>query len=317
MLEEENTPITKEGEIKKPIDAFFTSVARCKGYMTDQEHEILHEVVEICESTKKEKIKWVDICCGRGTILDHAVEYLQEDHKRLTYYAFDREEEFIRDLTDRHESDQIKIKCKPLPPGDIDYLEKHANLKDTYDFITLENVLHEISPVKFPDLFLNCLRMCSEKGVFFIIDMQKLPVPECDAIAWSRDDIEVIIGPLFDDKTNIPKVRQIPAQSKRGDIIPLFCVRILKSKINCELINEQSEREKAKKTIRDKTCKILRKKKKGLAKEIDSFLKERKDKDPIGKTVQIRIPPNERFTLINLYEQYLSVDRALAIMHKI
>ncbi len=314
MLEEENIDFTTEGEIRKPIDAFFTSVARCKGYMTYQEGEILHEIVEICESTKKKRIRWADICCGRGTILDHAVEYLREDHKRLIYCPFDREEEFIRDLTYRHESDQIKIECKPLPPGDIGYLEKHAK---TYDLITLENVLHEISPVKFPDLFLNCLRMCSEKGVFFIIDMQKLPVPERDAIVWSRDDIEVIIGPLFDDKTNIPKVRQIPAKSKRGDTIPLFYVKILKSKINCELINKESEREKAKKTIRDKIRKILRKKKKGLANKINSFLNERGNKDPVGKTVQIIILPNERFTLINLYEQYLSVDRALAMMHKI
>lgn len=300
--------------MKEPVDAFFISAARCKEYMTSQEQEILHEIAGICESRKKRKIKWVDVCCGRGTILDHAVEYLREDYKRITYYPFDRESEFIRDLEKRYRSGKIKVECQFLSHGDIHYLEQHANSKYKYDFITLENVLHEISPVKFPALFLNCLKMCSEKGIFFIIDMQKLPVPECEAIVWSTDDIEAIIAPLFRDKTNMPKVREIPSRDKRGNIIPLFSVRILKSKINGDVINDTSERKKTEEEIKHKTCEILRKKRESVGKKIDRFLENCKSEDPVRKTTQIMIAPHQRFPLIRLYEQYRSIDRALAMM---
>lgn len=317
MMEERQVSITKEGEINKPnepIDTFYTSAARCKGNMTHQEQAILQEIAGICESSKKgKKIKWVDICCGRRAILNHAVEYLQEDHKRVIYHAFDGERQFIEELKKNSKSGKIKIQCKFFEEGDVEYLEQLARQKHRYDFIVIENALHEISPDKFPDLFLNTLKMCSKKGSLFIIDMQEFPVPECNAIVWSRDDIEDIITPLFASKANVPKVRVIPARDRRGIAIPLFCVKLLRSGIKGNAIDKKGGREQTRKEIKNKISRILQKKKRSLEEEIDRFIDKHKKVDPVRKVTQIRIPVDERFPLIILYEQYRSVNRALAI----
>ncbi|HXT68727.1 MAG TPA: hypothetical protein VN700_03170 [Vicinamibacterales bacterium] len=71
--------------------------------------------------------------------------------------------------------------------------------RSRFDFVTFVNAVHEISPKALVSLLIDCVERLSRHGVLYISDMERLPIEalELGAITWSRDDIDLLLQPLY------------------------------------------------------------------------------------------------------------------------
>jgi hypothetical protein len=62
-----------------------------------------------------------------------------------------------------------------------------------YDFITLTNAVHEISPLELPGIVFDCIDRLSESGCLFIYDTDRIVPFELGAVIWTAREVECIL----------------------------------------------------------------------------------------------------------------------------
>ncbi|HEV7267950.1 MAG TPA: class I SAM-dependent methyltransferase [Falsiroseomonas sp.] len=143
------------------------------------------------------ELRWLDLACGRGQIIAHLGEHFTEEARRLIrFHGYDIDQNYGR------ETERIALKLgflqQQLDIGELSHFNRIIESDLNFDFITLTNTVHELSPHSLSRLLLNAVARLSPLGTMFIYDMEQIQPPELGAIPWSRDDVRIIIFEMLD-----------------------------------------------------------------------------------------------------------------------
>jgi len=180
--------------------------SRCKDTVDVRETTAFDYLRFILNSTKGSrapagngKVTWMDLCCGRGSILNHIPGALSNAMHRVHYYGVDNEPKHI-EVCERLGRD-LGL------PGSLGHFHAAScdatqDLRTRFkskraDLVTLLNVLHEIPPRGLFDLLTSAITICKGTGRIIIVDMVELPELERGAVTWSKGDIERLTRPLL------------------------------------------------------------------------------------------------------------------------
>lgn len=264
-------PIDKHGQIREKETekgekgTFIPEAARCKDKLRAHEFYTLEILKDRCHTS----MNWLDVCCGRMALLNHVDKHLKSKCRNVVYTGFDINVGYLRDCAILVNEKRLKDKLAGIDAkiGEVRDLRKIFHGKQ-YNLISLSNALHEIEPFYVADLFVECLDLCTDDGVFVIVDMQNLIEHEKYAVTWTDNEIEKILRPLFVSWKDDLIVSSDPISTGKGDKVNLFLTKVEKSKtVLCKRISAEE-----KDTIIDKIdgkirC-ILREKHLYLDKEI-------------------------------------------------
>jgi SAM-dependent methyltransferase len=144
------------------------------------------------------KIKWLDLASGKGQIIAHLKKNLSKDERTKIHYLG-------YDIDNSHTKYAAKI-AKNLNLGNVIFeigelssFHEHQSIEGSWDFITLTNTIHEISPHALSSIITNCIIKLSDHGCLFIYDMESLPTPELGAILWTAQEMRAILEQIFNE----------------------------------------------------------------------------------------------------------------------
>lgn len=143
---------------------------------------------------------WLDLCCGKGQIIVNLEDNFAENlRQKIEYHIQDINEDYLKVAQKNAES--LKFKKVESYTTDIYKFSGVIPVKIEYDFITLINAVHEISPFFLPELFYDCLIRLSSSGTLYVYDMETITPLELGAITWTREEIQELLNTLLNDIT--------------------------------------------------------------------------------------------------------------------
>jgi SAM-dependent methyltransferase len=141
-------------------------------------------------------LRWLDLACGRGQIIAALDQNLSgEARSRIAYFAYDVQHRFVREV--ERAAGQLGLRGVEAKIGDLEDFGRLVDPTNRFDFITLTNTVHEVSPYILSNLLLDCLRRLTADGCLFIYDMESLDPLELGAIPWTRSEFADILQALF------------------------------------------------------------------------------------------------------------------------
>lgn len=144
------------------------------------------------------EIKWLDLASGRGQIIAQLERNLSEDERnKIHFQGYDVENAHTRQAA--RLSENLKLSNASFEIGELSTFHEHVSTQGPWDFLTLTNTIHEISPSSLSQIFVNCLMRLSERGCLFIYDMESLPSPELGAVLWTAPEIRSILTKIFEE----------------------------------------------------------------------------------------------------------------------
>lgn len=143
------------------------------------------------ENPKISDLSWLDLGCGKGQIIIN-LEYNLGDAARakISYSAFDIKDEHLS-ITEK-KAETLKFKSINGKVGDISDFPNLFPVQQKFDFITLTNSIHEFSPLLIPKILFESLIRLAPHGLFFLYDMESLPILELGAVTWTREEIHAL-----------------------------------------------------------------------------------------------------------------------------
>jgi hypothetical protein len=112
---------------------------------------------------------------------DTNVDYLHETSKAAAALGFAAVNEEIGDLS----------RLGRLVPGDA-----------RFDFITLTNTVHEVTPTQLAEALVDAVLRLSDRGILFVYDMERVKPPELGAVPFSAHDFQAVSGALIGSLTD-------------------------------------------------------------------------------------------------------------------
>jgi len=186
-------------------------------------------------------LNWLDLACGRGQIIVGLKSNLSDQARaKLYYFGFDVKEDFVKET--QKTASELGLKGHEFEVGYLSNFIKICPHHLTFDFITLTNTVHEVSPKKIAATLMDCLSKLSQAGCLYIYDMESISPFEVGAVAWTKTEIFLIIKTMFDAlgiKEYIPEVGQWSHHSCNG-----WNVQIQREHVNLnpeELAERQGE----------------------------------------------------------------------------
>lgn len=166
-----------------------------RGRVLAQHQSALVLVRERTQNPDVKKLKWLDLACGRGQILVNVENVIPEKRRqKIDYLGFDVSLEHARDTEKRacslFSNGRVKI-CE------LACFENFLDDGESFDFITLTNTVHEISPEDLARTIVAALCRAKPDGCVFLYDMETLPTFELGAIPWSGEEVESIIHQIL------------------------------------------------------------------------------------------------------------------------
>ncbi len=194
---EEPIEIDEQGNVHSSWIPEQPEACRCKDKLDMREVIAFNTLTTLLHPRKRipNTVRWLDLCCGRGSLLAQWMSLGEEISKRVEYQGFDRE------------SAHVKECCRIIKEKDLG-TRVRADVHDVthsllgwkigkFDFVTLLNVLHEIPPFEIYDVLSNAFRHCKSGGSLLLVDMCWLPHAEWRAIAWQREYLNQLLQPLL------------------------------------------------------------------------------------------------------------------------
>jgi ubiquinone/menaquinone biosynthesis C-methylase UbiE len=143
------------------------------------------------------EFKWLDLACGKGQMIAQLDKNLTENARaKIIYFGYDRENSYLK--TARRKTDSLNLKNAVFEVGEIHNFANSYPEDAEFDFISLTNTVHEISPHNLASILYEAALRLSNKGSLFIYDMESLPTPELGAVPWRRHEVAEIIKALLD-----------------------------------------------------------------------------------------------------------------------
>ncbi|MFZ1528252.1 MAG: class I SAM-dependent methyltransferase [Ferruginibacter sp.] len=167
-----------------------------KKRLLSQHHAVLTLIHGQVVKPTVTRYKWLDLCCGQGQIIVNLEDNFNVTlREKIEYHIQDINEEYLRVTQKKAESLSLnKVQCFTT---DIYSFPQIIPLSSKYDFITLINAVHEISPIFFPVLFLEALLRLNQKGTLYVYDMETIKPPELGAVSWTREEVQEIINSIL------------------------------------------------------------------------------------------------------------------------
>jgi ubiquinone/menaquinone biosynthesis C-methylase UbiE len=158
-----------------------------------REDAIVREIARLLGETKN-PIRVVDACCGLAGLPRRVITSIGNEVGRIEYLAIERDASCV-EVVRTFEDDFRIFGSFKLILRDVCDLEG-INAPPA-DLVILNNVLHEIAPRQFAEMFasLNVL-LRPDGGHICVIDMESLPddAPEAIAIPWSGKEVVDVLA---------------------------------------------------------------------------------------------------------------------------
>jgi len=142
-------------------------------------------------------LSWLDLACGRGQIILSLDTNLSGQARgKISFCAYDIDQQYARE-TERAAA-RLKFADLRVHVGALSDFNQILPPAMRFDFITLNNTVHEIEPSHLAELLASCLGRLTNTGRLFIYDMDRITPHELGAIPWTRDDMRRIVHRLLD-----------------------------------------------------------------------------------------------------------------------
>ena len=136
--------------------------------------------------------RWLDLACGRGQIIAKLGENLSRTAcSKIHFVGYDVDNIHTRNAEKLAQS--IDLQSNQFLIGELSDFHLNPSVKSGWNFITLTNTIHELSPANLASVLANGLVRLSDDGCFFIYDMEQLPTLELGAIPWTKDEVCMIV----------------------------------------------------------------------------------------------------------------------------
>lgn len=137
------------------------------------------------------QLSWLDLACGRGQIIVSLEENLSTTTRaKIKYTGYDLNNKYAREAGKT--ASQLGFASFNTHVGDLSDFDKTIPADTLFDFITLTNTVHEITPIRLAGLLVHCIDRLTESGVLYVYDMERIKPPELGALPWSREDVRQI-----------------------------------------------------------------------------------------------------------------------------
>jgi len=141
------------------------------------------------------RVRWLDLACGRGQIIASLHENLTDEARRsLEYYAYDLNEPFTRSA--RRMAERLDLARVDVKIGALHDFSQFYERGFHFDFITLTNTLHEISPEALAQVLVDGVLRLHEAGDLFLYDLECVTPNELGAVPWTRDEAKAFVHVL-------------------------------------------------------------------------------------------------------------------------
>lgn len=136
--------------------------------------------------------KWLDVGCGYGRALD-VLDTVDVPRNIFEYHGIDAVHKYLDDAerqAKKHELANPKIEKMDAAQMDFD---------SEFDLVSAVFLLHEVDPLCLPYVIKNMLRALKPDGTLVISDFQGPYEQEEEIVAWSADDIELVLENICDE----------------------------------------------------------------------------------------------------------------------
>lgn len=175
-----------------------SNAVRSDGRVFSQHQAALTLLQASLSEPGKNSLDWLDLACGRGQIISGLQQNISESSRaRIRYCGYDLDQSYARE-TEQTATGLGFADCN-VKVGDLEDFPAILPNGSSFDFVTLTNTLHEISPSNLAKLLVDCLRHLTPNGTFYLYDMETIAPPELGAISWKRDEIRNIIHQALRD----------------------------------------------------------------------------------------------------------------------
>jgi SAM-dependent methyltransferase len=141
------------------------------------------------------ELRWLDLACGRGQMIASLDDILSAKARaKIIYYAYDIQADFL--VQAERKGNSLGLKQVHCEVGSLSTFSSRYPPELHFDFITLTNTIHEVTPTLLAELLFDCVARLASNGCLFVYDMERLPSPELGAIPWKRGEISEIINTL-------------------------------------------------------------------------------------------------------------------------
>jgi len=143
------------------------------------------------------EVRWLDLACGRGQIISYMADHFNEAARAsISFHGFDINQAYERETAAT--AAKLGFKRQSLDVGRLSHFDRIIDAHLRFDFITMTNTVHELSPSSLSGLLLSAVRRLASNGTLFIYDMEQIDPPELGAIPWRSEEFGAIVLEMLD-----------------------------------------------------------------------------------------------------------------------
>jgi hypothetical protein len=141
------------------------------------------------------QVRWLDLASGKGQILAHLEKNLTEKARaKLHFFGYDVDNHHTRQA--ERIAQTMQLAKSEFGIGELANFHRNDKTRGPWEFITLTNTVHEISPKSLATILMNALERLHETGCLFVYDMDRLSSPELGAVLWTGSEFSEILATL-------------------------------------------------------------------------------------------------------------------------
>lgn len=139
-----------------------------------------------------EELRWLDLGCGRGQMLGTLGDALQPEQRgQVHYVGYDAELRYVKES--KHRSAALGFASSQEQLGTFEDLRRLIGGQGTFDFVTLTNTLHEVSPSGVAGLLMTAIEALGPTGSLYFYDMETVTPHELGAVPWEARHVEEMV----------------------------------------------------------------------------------------------------------------------------
>lgn len=241
-------------------------------------------------------LRWLDLCCGRGQILNNLNDGLPPEFiNRIDYVGYDAEPAIIEDA--KNTAAELTLRSSRFFIGDISKFKDFLPPGSEYDFVTCLNTVHEVLPAGLIDILINGILILSPNGSLHVYDLESLSDLELGAIPLQRYEVQEILSEFqrLTDSNNL-FVASFPHSTCSG-----WSFTITRNQIGFPNPRIQTEEEQIRKALTDKVEDLLQRRLQDCRLRLEAYCKDKKN--PREKRGEVTQALNEYWALLRALKE--------------
>lgn len=163
-------------------------------------------------------VRWLDLASGKGQIIGGLKSNLSDKgREKLHFFGYDIENRHTLHAENIAKSMNL-AKCD-FGVGDLAEFHRSEKTNGPWNFITLTNAVHEISPWDLAQILVHVLERLHDSGCLYMYDMDQLSSPELGAVLWTGSEFSEVLATLCRSlgcPEYVPEVGTWPHRSCNG-----------------------------------------------------------------------------------------------------